>query len=121
LGDLFIDNPQQEQNVNKIELSAKEIATANNEPYIAIVDLKINPNDINSGEIKLDWNDKFVLDCIRCGYKIKNDDTDADIVDRWYTQLCKNIVMETYEQAEADLTNRDNRFRDLGGGYSEHS
>ena len=108
----------------KVALSAKEIATANNEPYISIVKVEIDPNDINNGSFELDWNDKFILNLIKSGYKIRNDDTDAQIVDRWWTQVCRNTALELYEQQQADPENRDMRTivtKDLGNGRSEVS
>ena len=47
-------------------------------------------------------------------------DTDADIIDRWFTQICRNIVLETYEQYEA-MSPRVVKSRDVGGGMSEVS
>lgn len=107
------------------ELSPKEKATAAGEPYVAILNIDLDPADVNNGSFELDWNDKFLVTLIRKGYKIKNDDTDNDIVDRWFTDMCRSIVLETYEQTQADPDNRDNMRvisrRDLGGGYSEVS
>lgn len=42
--------------------------------------MEIDPYDINSGAFELDWNDKFVLNLIRAGYKIREDDTDYNRV-----------------------------------------
>lgn len=107
------------------ELSAKEQATAANEPYINIVKVDIDPNNINNGAFELDWNDKFVINLIKAGYKIKPDDTDADIVDRWFTQVCRNVALEVYEQQQADPENRNQmrviQTKDLGDGRSEVS
>lgn len=111
----------------KIELTAKEQATRNGEPYINIVKMELDPNDINNGAFELDWNDKFVLNLIKSGYKIRDDDTDVQIVDRWFQTVCKNVVLELYEQQQADPENRTNsdmrvvRSKDLGNGRSEIS
>lgn len=110
------------------DTTAKDKATALNEPYVAILSVDIDPNNINSGAFTLDWNDKFLLNLIKAGYKTKDDDTDAIIVDRWFHMVCRNIVLEMYEQQQADPTNRDpdldtriiNR-RPLGDGRSEIS
>ena len=67
-----------------------------------------------------------------CVDKINEDDTDNEIVDRWFTQVCRNIVMEVYEQDMADpekrmmeeIRNRDLRViqrKDLGDGRAEIS
>ena len=68
----------------KPELTDKEKATAAGEPYIAITSVEIDPNDINNGSFDLDWNDKFILNLVKQGYRIKKEDTDAMIVDRWF-------------------------------------
>lgn len=99
----------------------KELATENNEPYIEILSMNVDPSDINSGSFEFDWNDKFILNLVRAGYKIKDSDTDADLVDRWFQQVCRNVVLETYEQEEAMNPQRFTRHRDIGGGRSEVS
>lgn len=110
----------------KKELSAKERATAAGEPYIAILSVDLDPSDINNGSFDLDWNDKFILNLIKQGYKVRQDDTDAQIVDRWFQTVCRNIALEVYEQEQADPAKRDADYRiinqrDLGDGYTEIS
>jgi len=109
------------------ELSPKELATQNGEPYVAILKVDIDPNNINNGAFELDWNDKFLLNLVKQGYKIKADDTDNEIVDRWFQTVCRNIALEVYEQQMADPENRvrpDVRVvtsKDLGNGRTEIS
>ena len=109
------------------QLTEKEKATQAGEPYVNIVKMEIDPKDINSGSVELDFNDKFVLNLIRAGYKMKETDTDNDIVDRWWTNLCRATVLETFEQEIADPDKRapgDVRnvvSRDLGNGRTEVS
>lgn len=105
-------------------LSDKEKATAAGEPYINILRMEVNPSDINSGAFELDWNDKFVLNLIKAGYKFSEKDTDQDIVDRWFQNVCRNVALEMYEQTQADPSNRDLRTiksRDIGNNRSEVS
>lgn len=107
-----------------IELSPKEKATAEGEPYVSIVKVDIDPKDVNNGVFELDWNDKFVINLIKAGYKKREDDTDQIIVDRWFQTVCRNIALEVYEQQQADPLNRDLRVvqtKDLGDGRSEIS
>lgn len=97
--------------------SDKELATERGEPYIAILSMDVDPNDINSGAFEFDWNDKFVANLKRAGYQGR---TDADLVDQWFQNVCRNVVLETYEQYEA--MNNDSRYmqsRDLGNGRRE--
>jgi len=108
-----------------VVLSAKETATAAGEPYVSILTVDVDPNNINSGTFELDWNDKFLLNLVRAGYKIRDDDKDSDIVDRWFQTVCRNIVLEVYEQEQADPENRNVRppvnQRDLGNNRTEVS
>lgn len=106
------------------ELTAKEKATMAGEPYINVLALEIDPENLHSGAFELDWNDKFILNLIRAGYKMKEEDTDTVIVDRWFQTVCRNIALEVYEQEQADPTNRELRnirTRDLGNGRTEVS
>jgi hypothetical protein len=103
--------------------SAKQIATEKGEAYITILSMEVDPNDLQNGAFELDWNDKFVADLIRHGYQMKSTDTDADIVDRWFTAVCRNVVLETYEQYEAMGPERDRvvKTRNIGDGRTEVS
>ena len=108
-------------------LSEKQIATQNGEPYISILRVDVDPNNINSGAFELDWNDKFVINLIKAGYKQREDDTDQIIVDRWFQTVCRNIALEIYEQKVADPSKREFddlrrvQTRDLGNGRTEIS
>ena len=103
--------------------SEKELATERGEPYVTILSMDIDPNDMSNGAFELDWNEKFVANLIRAGYQMDPKDTDADIVDRWFTNVCRNVVMETWEQYEAMNPERDRiiKSRDIGGGRTEVS
>jgi len=94
--------------------SAKELATERGEPWVSILDMDIDYEDIASGSFELDWNDYFVTRLLKAGYKGK---TDADIVDQWFQQVCRNVALETYEQEMADPERR----KDLGDGKVEIS
>jgi hypothetical protein len=112
-----------EPKAKKVEKTAKEIATERDEPYVAVLSVDIDPNNVQSGAFELDWNDKFVANLVRAGYQMKADDTDADIVDRWFTAVCRNVVLETYEQYQAMDPERDRvvKTRNIGDGRSEVS
>lgn len=102
--------------------TAKELATEKGEPYIAIVSLEVDPNNLHQGAFELDWNDKFIMNLIRAGYQAKPDDTDAEIVDRWFQNVCRHVVMETWEQEQAIKNSGIYvQSRDIGNGRSEVS
>ena len=107
----------------KSKKSAKDLATERGDPYVAILSMDINPDNLHEGAFELDWNDKFVANLVRAGYQMKADDTDADIVDRWFQNVCRHVVMETWEQEQA-MNPQSARFtqsRDLGDGRREVS
>lgn len=105
----------------KVKKSAKELATERGEPYVSILKLDVDPANLNEGSFELDWNDKFVADLVRAGYMKKKEDTDAEIVDRWFQDVCRNVVMETWEQEQAMNPTRHIHSRDLGDGRREVS
>jgi len=112
-----------ESRSKKVEKTAKELANERGEPYVNIVSMEIDPENMQAGAFELDWNDKFVANLVRAGYQMDAKDTDSDIVDRWFTAVCRNVVLETYEQYEAMNPERDRvvKTRDLGDGRSEVS
>lgn len=101
----IIEIPKEE-----VKLSPKDIATYKGEPYVAIVSMNINASNISEGNFELDWNDIFIAKLIKAGYKIKSNDTDADIVDRWFVDVARSIVLEMHEQINADPQTRDLRI-----------
>jgi hypothetical protein len=105
---------------NKKKLSAKELADKNKEPYITVLSMEIDPDNPSDGAFELDWNDIFVARLMKAGYQGK---TDNDIVDNWFQSVCRNVVMENYEQEQADpeVRQAQTNRRDLGNGRSEIS
>jgi hypothetical protein len=105
----------------KVTKTEKELATEKGEPWVNILSMEIDPGNIQNGAFELDWNDKFVANLIRAGYQMDPKDTDSDIVDRWFTAVCRNVVLETWEQEQAMNPNRVVKSRDIGDGRSEVS
>ena len=105
----------------KIEKSAKDLATERGEPYVAMLSMEVDPENLHQGSFELDWNEKFVANLVRAGYQMRPDDTDNDIVDRWFQAVCRNVVLETWEQEQAMNPNRVVKTRDIGDGRSEVS
>jgi hypothetical protein len=119
-----VEAPKKPREKKQPELSAKEKATQAGEPYVSILSIDIDPNNVNAGAFELDWNDIFIAKLVKAGYMKKKEDTDQDIIDRWWTQICRQVVLELYDQQQADPENRDLRnvrTRDLGNGRTEVS
>jgi len=105
------------------EKTEKEIATAAGEPYVAILKMDIDPNNLHQGSFDLDWNEIFVSRLVKAGYMIKPTDQDADIVDRWFQTVCRHVVMETWEQEQAIIKGAGQyvNTRNIGDGRTEVS
>lgn len=102
--------------------SAKELATERGEPWVEILSMDIDPNNLHQGSFELDWNEIFVARLVKAGYMIKPTDTDAEVVDRWFQNVCRHVVMETWEQEEAIRNSGIYvQTRNLGDGRSEVS
>lgn len=103
-------------------MSPKEIATAKGEPWVNVLSVDLDPENIGNGAFELDWNEKFITNLIRAGYQGK---TDADLVDQWFQNVCRNVLAENYEQWEANQAPGDRPRvigrKDLGDGYTEVS
>lgn len=97
---------------------AKAIATAAGEPWVNVLGIEVDSENLGAGAFELDWNDIFVARLVKSGYQGK---TDADIVDNWFQDVCRHVVMETYQQEQADPTNRPSNRKDLGNGRTEIS
>jgi hypothetical protein len=132
MGDMMFDwlkkKPEAKPEAPKVKAkakTAKEIATEKGEPYISILTVELDPDDIGNGSFELDWNEVFVARLVKAGYMQRKDDTDDVIVDRWFQSVCRNILNENYEQWEANqpVDSRPRRVdrNDLGNGRTEIS
>jgi hypothetical protein len=89
---------------NKKNLSyEKEKATKNHEPWVGIVSINVDPEDMGSGSFELDWNEIFVARLVRLGWSGKND---VDIVNAWFSDLCGGVYYNMFEDEMADPDNR---------------
>ena len=102
----------------KPKQTEKEIADKKGEPYVAILGMEVDPQNLHQGSFELDWNEKFVANLIRAGYR---GETDADIVDQWFQTVCRHVVMETYDQYDAMDHETYVHTRNLGNGRKEIS
>ncbi|HAI38188.1 MAG TPA: hypothetical protein DCM40_08725 [Maribacter sp.] len=84
--------------------SEKDLATEAGEPWVSVLGMELDEGSLERGAFELDWNDLFVAKLIRAGYQGK---TDNGIVDNWFQDVCRNIVMETLEKEQA-MTNVEN-------------
>ena len=73
----------------------KQAATEAGEPWVAVLDTQINPENIRNGFFELDWNNEFIEQLLDAGYK---GETNEQIVDAWF----RTIVMQMLEEEGLD-------------------
>lgn len=89
------------------------------EPWVDIVSIDVDPTNMQVGAIELEWNQPFVNKLIHCGYRGKSD---REIVDQWFSHMCRGIAMELWEQEEAIRnSSRYTTVTPIGNGRSEIS
>jgi hypothetical protein len=75
------------------KLTPKERATRKKEPWVGVLNTHVNKDNVRNGFFELDWNEPFVLKLKQEGYGYDGD-KDEEIVDRWFRELCANVVVD---------------------------
>ena len=78
---------------NVAKLTPKDRATRKKEPWVGVVDTHVDNDNMRNGFFELYWNDLFVLKLKQEGYGADGD-KDEEIVDRWFRELCANVVVD---------------------------
>jgi hypothetical protein len=94
----------------------KEAATKAGEPWVAVLDTQVNPENIRNGFFELDWNNEFIEQLLDVGYK---GETQEEIVDAWF----KTIVTQMLDEEGLD-NDREMGYintNNIGKGKSEVS
>ena len=71
----------------------KEYATRRKEPWISVLDVKFNEQNVRNGFFEMDWNQYFIEELIRAGYGLEAD-PEEEIVDRWFRDIVYNMLSE---------------------------
>lgn len=82
----------------------KAYHTRKKEPWVNVIDVKVNEENVRNGFFELDWNEYFISQLVQAGYGVDND-PEEEIVDRWFRDIVYNMLEE-----EGQDTNR-------GAGY----
>jgi uncharacterized membrane-anchored protein len=75
------------------KMSPKDRATRKKEPWVGVLNTHVNKENVRNGFFELDWNEYFVLKLKQEGYGVEGD-PDEEIVDRWFRELCANVVVD---------------------------
>jgi len=97
-------------------MKEKEEATKSGEAWVAVLDTKINEDNIRNGFFELDWNNEFIEKLLDAGYK---GETNEQIVDGWFKTIARNILQE--EGMDEDRGAGYINVKDLGKDKSEIS
>ena len=71
----------------------KAYATRKGEPYVSVIDVKVNQENVRNGFFELDWNDIFIQQLIQAGYG-EVADPQEEIVDRWFRDIVFNMLQD---------------------------
>ena len=71
----------------------KEYATRKKEPWVNVLDMQVNGDNIRNGFFELDWNKFFIEELIQNGYG-EESDPEEEIVDRWFRDIVYNMLQE---------------------------
>ena len=83
---------EQEMKILK-QKDPKEYATRRKEPWINVLDVKVNEDNVRNGFFELDWNEYFIEQLIEAGYGTEQD-VQEEIVDRWFRDIVYNMLEE---------------------------
>ena len=86
------------------ELEAKELevvkvrdpkayATRKKLPWVNVLDMQVNEDNIRNGFFELDWNKYFIEELIKNGYGV-DEDPEEEIVDGWFRDIVYNMLAE---------------------------
>lgn len=91
------DGEEFEAKREQLELAdEKTKATAAGEPWVNVIKMGINPENVVQGYFELDWNDEFVKMLSDAGI---TGTSDEDIVNKWFNGVCRTVLLD----AERDL------------------
>jgi hypothetical protein len=78
----------------------KEAATKAGEPWVAVLDTQVNPDNIKNGFFELDWNNEFIEQLLDAGYK---GETNEQIVDAWFRTIVMQMLEEEGQPVEREM------------------
>lgn len=71
----------------------KEYATRKKEPWVSVLDVKVNEENVRNGFFEMDWNKYFIEQLLEAGYG-EEADPEEEVVDRWFRDIVYNMLQE---------------------------
>ena len=78
----------------------KAAATEAGEPWVAVLDTQVNPDNIRNGFFELDWNNEFIEQLLDAGYK---GESNEQIVDAWFRTIVMQMLEEEGQSTEREM------------------
>ena len=75
----------------------KEEATKKGEPWVGVLDTKVNPEYIRNGFFELDWNNEFIEQLLDAGY---SGESNEQIVDAWFKTIARQVLEDGGEDPD---------------------
>lgn len=93
-----LDGDELQFELNKIESKYERIeADKLGEPYVNVIRMGVDPENVVQGYFELDWNDAFVAMLQEKGMQGTSDE---DVVNKWFNAVCRTVLLQ--EQADHD-------------------
>jgi hypothetical protein len=78
----------------------KEAATKAGQPWVAVLDTQVNPDNIRNGFFELDWNNEFIEQLLDVGY---SGETNEEIVDQWFRTIVTQMLQEDGQDSDRGM------------------
>ena len=91
--------PTSEEVRRKALDTEKAEATKKGEPWVAVLDTQVNPDNIRNGFFELDWNNEFIEQLVDAGY---SGETNEQIVDAWFRTIVSQMLEEEGQDPKRD-------------------
>jgi len=88
-----LETTKAKQEEAQAKMTPKERATAKGEPWVSVLETKVNPENIRNGFFELDWNELFVLKLRQEGFGFEGD-PEEEIVDRWFRDIVRQMLTD---------------------------
>ena len=92
--------PTSEEVRRKALDTEKAEATKKGEPWVAVLDTQVNPDNIRNGFFELDWNNEFIEQLIDAGYQGEEPE---HIVDAWFRTIATQMLEEEGQDADRGM------------------
>ena len=71
----------------------KAYATKKKQPWVSVLDVKVNQENVRNGFFEMDWNEYFIKDLKKAGYG-EAGDLDEQLVDLWFRDIVYGMLEE---------------------------